>query len=129
MANCLDIIIVLNDASEVEHHPVERSSCDQKFRFHILMQREALFDINSMIVSSFIQNHQRRYALGTGTQPNYYFLGKILSLLNATLFHSHQHNLLLLLDRFENYRHHQCQKISHLKREFSVSSFQKFVRI
>ena len=45
MENCLDIIVVLNDASEAEHHPVERPSRDQKFHFHTLMQQEALFFI------------------------------------------------------------------------------------
>ena len=69
-----------------------------------------------MIDCSFIENHQRRYALGTGTQANHYFL----SLLNATFFYRHQHDLLPTLDRFENCRHHQCQKISHLKRELST---------
>ena len=43
MEDCLDTIVVLNDASGAEQHPVERSSRDQKFRSHILTQREALF--------------------------------------------------------------------------------------
>ena len=43
MENCLDIIVVLNDASETEHYPVERSSRDQKLHFHILMERQAFF--------------------------------------------------------------------------------------
>ena len=43
MENSIDTIVVLNDASEVEHHRVERPNRDQKFHSHILMQREALF--------------------------------------------------------------------------------------
>ena len=43
-----------------------------------------IFDINSMINCSIIQNHQRHYTFGTGAQPNYYFLWKVLSLLNTT---------------------------------------------
>ena len=38
-----------------------------------------------MIDCSFIENHQRHYALGTDTQPNHYFLCKFSPLLNATL--------------------------------------------
>ena len=41
-------------------------------------------DINSMIDCHFIENHQRRYAVETGTQPNHYFLWKFSSVLNAT---------------------------------------------
>ena len=41
--NCLDIIVVLNDLSVAWRCSVERSSRDQKFHFHILMQQEALF--------------------------------------------------------------------------------------
>ena len=40
MENCLDSIVLLNDA---EHHPIERLSRNQKFHSHVLMQREALF--------------------------------------------------------------------------------------
>ena len=43
MENCLDTIVVLNDASEAEHHPVERASRYRKLDSHISMQREALF--------------------------------------------------------------------------------------
>ena len=43
MENCLDPIVVLNDASEIEHHPVERPNCYRKLDSHISMQREALF--------------------------------------------------------------------------------------
>ena len=39
-----------------------------------------------MIDCSFIENHQRHYALGTDTQSNHYFLWKFSSLLNATFF-------------------------------------------
>ena len=44
------------------------------------------FDINNMINCSFIQNHQRRDAVGTATQLNHYFLWKFLFLLNVTFF-------------------------------------------
>ena len=43
MENCLDTIVVLNDASETEHHPVEKPSRYQKPDSHISMQQEALF--------------------------------------------------------------------------------------
>ena len=44
------------------------------------------FGINSMINCSFIQNHQRRYALSICAQSNHYPLWKFLSLLNTTFF-------------------------------------------
>ena len=43
MENCLDSIVVLNDVSEAEHHPVERSTRYRKLHSHISKQREALF--------------------------------------------------------------------------------------
>ena len=44
------------------------------------------FDTNSVIDCSFIQNHQRCYTLGTGTQLDHYFRWKFSSLPNAILF-------------------------------------------
>ena len=35
-------------------------------------------------------------------------------------FLQRQHNLLITLNRSENYRHHRCQNTSHLKRGFSL---------
>ena len=39
-----------------------------------------------MIDCSFTQDYQRRYTLGTGTQPNHYFRWEFSSLFNATFF-------------------------------------------
>ena len=43
-------------------------------------------DINNTIGCFFIENHQRRYVLETGIQPNRYLLWTFSSVLNATLF-------------------------------------------
>ena len=42
MENSLDTIQLLNDTSELEHHPVQGATRHQKFHSHILMQGEAL---------------------------------------------------------------------------------------
>ena len=39
----LRTIAVLNDASEVEHHPVKKPTRYQKLHFHISKHREARF--------------------------------------------------------------------------------------
>ena len=38
-------------------------------------------------------------------------------------FRRHHHDLLHTSDHFERYRHHQCQRTSHPKREFSWGGF------
>ena len=43
MENCLDTIVVLNDASGAKHHAAERSSRYRNLDSHVSMQREALF--------------------------------------------------------------------------------------
>ena len=77
------------------------------------------FDINSMIECSFIQDYQERYTLGTDTQLNHYFRWEFSSLLNGTFLYRHQHDLVSTSEHFESYRHYQCQRTSHPKREFS----------
>ena len=86
MENCLYSIVVLNDASEAEHHPVERPSRHQVLFPYFNATRSTLFYLNSLMDCFFIENHQRCYALGKDTQPNHYFLWKFSSLFNATVF-------------------------------------------
>ena len=78
------------------------------------------FDINSMIDCSFIQDYQRRYTLGTQT-PNQTitFDGNFRLCLMPTFFIGISTISCLTFDHFASYRHHQCQRTSHRKREFS----------
>ena len=81
-----------------------------------------------MIDRSVIQDYQRRYALGTGTQPYPCLRVGVFVSAYRHYFGLRQHDLLLTFDRSENYRHHRCQNISHLKRGFSLCPpFRKFV--
>ena len=128
MENCLDAIVVLNNASEGEHHLVDRPSRDQKFHSHISCNGKHFFDLNSMIDCFFTENHQRCYALGTGTQPNHYFLWKRLSLLNATVFIGIStiycpHSIVLRIIDTINVKNFSSEK-----RILIVSSFRKLVR-
>ena len=86
------------------------------------------FDMNSIIDSSSIQDYQRRYTLGTGTQANHYFRRKFLSLLNATFFigistiYSPHSLILRVIDTIN------IKELFIRKRILMVSSFRKFVR-
>ena len=84
MKSCLDTIVLLNDASEIDHHSVEDQVATESFILIFQCNGKYSFDINSMIDCSFIQDYQRHYTLGTASQPNHYFLWEYSSLLKAT---------------------------------------------
>ena len=113
------LILVLNDLGVGLHHLVERSRCHQKLHFHILKLQEVRFDVATMINSSFIQDHQGCETLGgAGTQPHHHFLcGNFCFCMTPTFFIGIS-NLLSTHVHFQNYRHHQCQRIFRQKTEF-----------
>ena len=116
MENSLDIILLLNDASVAWCHPLETASGDQKFHSHSLMQGEALFRYKHYD-RLFLHRESPKAptSLEQELSQTITFCGNFrLCLMPPFLSVSARSTA-----RFENYRHHQCQKISHPKREFS----------
>ena len=112
-----NIILVLNDlATILLKDPLVTRNFIPIFKSY----GKYVFHLVTMINSSFIKDHHGCESLGGAvTQSHHHFhLTNFCFYITPSHPHLHHHDLLPTHVHFQNYRHHQCQRIFRQKTDF-----------